>query len=389
MPIARAPRPVPPTCVVVLGCLGACAFAHGRMVVVGPTAELRERAGKTLRIPLDAAGATDVALVTQHGTIETTAVDAGFEVVAELELWAETQVDAARALERFELVAERTTGRCAVRLAGEPLRYERPGSSTQVWPRVRLTARIPKGSCVAATAGSGDVRLQGPFGRSEATSGHGRILLADVAGASARTSSGNIEARRVTGDVRLVSGFGAIEASDVRAGSVTVETGSGNVRLREVTAETIVATSRHGSIDVRQAAGSLVARSSSGDVAVAGFTGSVRLGSGHGAVAASGVFTALQAHSDSGRVDVDAGEGSRAAEPWRLASGHGDVELGLPAGFACELRARTAHGRIHTDLPVTLEPGDVERGSLRGVLGAGGSRVELVSSSGDVSVRKR
>src|SRR5688572_10082217 len=218
MPTPRREPFVSFLCVAVLGCLSACSLAYGRMVIVGRTPDLQERAERTLRIPLEVAGVEDISLAAEHGSLETVAVDAGFEVVAELEIWAKTQADAVHALEGFEVIGERAAhGRLAIRLAGEPLVYEDQASTAQIWPRAHVIARVPRGSRIAASSGSGDIRVQGPLRATELVSGHGRIHVTDVEGVSARTNSGNIEARRITGHVRLVSGYGGIDVSESRA----------------------------------------------------------------------------------------------------------------------------------------------------------------------------
>jgi DUF4097 and DUF4098 domain-containing protein YvlB len=66
---------------------------------------------------------------------------------------------------------------------------------------------------------------------------------------------------------------------------------------------------------------------------------------------------------------------------------HGSVDLGLPAGAGFVLNAQTRNGDMENDFNLSPEEND-ETKTLRGHVGAGGPSVNIVTSDGDVTVRK-
>jgi DUF4097 and DUF4098 domain-containing protein YvlB len=76
---------------------------------------------------------------------------------------------------------------------------------------------------------------------------------------------------------------------------------------------------------------------------------------------------------------------------YRLNTHSGSVTLGLPANVGALLELETFSGRINSDFPLTLQPG--ETGGRRGrrmefTLGNGGARVTAGAFSGNINIRR-
>jgi len=87
-------------------------------------------------------------------------------------------------------------------------------------------------------------------------------------------------------------------------------------------------------------------------------------------------------------VRTGSGDIRAAGEPtgdWTLEAGSGGITVQLPAETGFDLDAHTSSGEIHSDLPITMQ-GSIGRGELRGKVKGGGTRLELRTGSGDISI---
>jgi DUF4097 and DUF4098 domain-containing protein YvlB len=123
-------------------------------------------------------------------------------------------------------------------------------------------------------------------------------------------------------------------------------------------------------------------------VSVRDFEGALVAHSNYGSVHVEGVFSSLQADSKSGDVSARARAGSKIDGAWKLSSSYGAVKLTVPEGFACDLDAETAYGRVDVGVPIEAQPGSHKKGSqaVKGKMNGGGGSVTLHCSSGDVKV---
>ncbi|HET7631454.1 MAG TPA: DUF4097 family beta strand repeat-containing protein [Gemmatimonadaceae bacterium] len=147
----------------------------------------------------------------------------------------------------------------------------------------------------------------------------------------------------VSGDIRIQGAHGAVRATTV----------SGDLRLSDLDATSVEATSVSGDVHVAIAAmsgsGGISARSVSGDL-------DVRVG----ALAGTGDLT--------------------------FRSVSGDVTITLPASLNADFAMSTVSGELDTDFPLTLN-GHVGRRSIDARIGTGGRQFKVSTVSGDVSLR--
>jgi hypothetical protein len=150
--------------------------------------------------------------------------------------------------------------------------------------------------------------------------------------------------------------------------TVTVESGSGDVTVQGVTADTAITSS---SGDVRaDSVGALVARATSGDLTVAGATGRVELTTRSGDISASGLSGGTATvESSSGDVDLQFSTDPMSVE---ARSSSGDVSLIVPAdGAAYRVAIQTSSG--HESVAVKQDPSSEHR-------------LSATTSSGDIRI---
>ena len=124
--------------------------------------------------------------------------------------------------------------------------------------------------------------------------------------------------------------------------------------------------------------GSLTLEDLSGDVTASLVNGRVR---------ATGLSGDVELSSVNGELEVALG----ALDPDRsieLSSVNGSLELALPGSADADVEASTVHGRIRNDFGLEVEREGFVGRKLRGVLGAGGARIELSNVNGSIDLRQ-
>ena len=212
---------------------------------------------------------------------------------------------------------------------------------------VNYTIRVPPETEIRGHAGSGDLAVEGIAGPTDLQTGSGNILASAVTGAlQLRAGSGDVKLEHITGPIEVVTHSGDIEINSA-GGEVRVRTGSADVHIDHP-------------------GGSVVVSTGSGDIGVIGATRDLRLQTGSGDIAVEG---------DPGATNY-----------WDLHASSGDVDLRVPSAASFRLYARTRSGDIHTAIPFLTE-GTPGKHDFEGRIADGKSRVEIETSSGDISLR--
>jgi DUF4097 and DUF4098 domain-containing protein YvlB len=190
-----------------------------------------------------------------------------------------------------------------------------------------------------------------------------RLTINSVSG-SIRVSDikGDVSANSVSGTVRVANGgriaaaksvSGDVEIIDTQTdGAIEVQSVSGGVTLRKVTARRVDVGSVSGSVTIQ-------------DVQC----------------------DRVEAHSVSGGVEFGGvlAKGGR----YELNSHSGDVRVVLAGSTGFELEANSFSGNIHSDLPLKLQ-GDVgRRRSVQGVYGDGSAVLNVTTFSGSVVISRK
>jgi len=181
--------------------------------------------------------------------------------------------------------------------------------------------------------------------------------------------------------LRTASGDVCVRGID---GEIDIDTASGNAQEREA-GGSVRGHSASGSLFV-DGAGSAVLDTASGDVETSEIEGDLSAHSASGDLRVGEVGGALTADTASGDVAVTSALG--AGRTWHVESISGDLSILLPADASFDLDARTVSGEINSRFPVDSD-GANDSDRLAGRVGTkGDGRVELVTTSGDISIGK-
>ncbi len=196
-------------------------------------------------------------------------------------------------------------------------------------------------------------------------SGSGNLDVSGIAGpASLTVGSGNISATAIANDIHAMVGSGDATLTDIR-GRVDVGAASGKVVVRSAKDEVRVRTAS-GDIRIEQPGANVVADAASGGIEVRNAAADVR------------------AHTASGEINIYGNPGL--SSYWDIRATSGDVNLHVPPSASFRFYARSSSGEINVTVPSVTEetPG---KHDFQARVGDGKARVEIETSSGNISVR--
>jgi len=181
---------------------------------------------------------------------------------------------------------------------------------------VTATIQVPTDSAAEIETGTADITTRGRLGSVTAESGSGDVTLDEVGDTAVKVGSGDVSVSTVTGSLRATAGSGDVEAGSI-TGHADLKTGSGDVSVSTV-------------------GGDLKLKTGSGD-------------------------TTIRAAGDS--VDAIAGSGDlvvRRVDHGRLKAktGSGDILVGVAEGTAAYLDVTTVTGEVTTMLEASQAPSD-------------------------------
>ena len=297
--------------------------------------EQTDRQTKTVKIGTDG----ELSLSNISGDIVVTrgnGGDATIEIVKTAR--ARTADEARELLGLVNVTVTERTGRAEVR-TGYPQGDEmRRGNRRNVNVSVNYTVTAPAGTRLTVNSISGSIRVSDIKGDVSANSISGTVRVANGGRIAA--------AKSVSGDVEIVD-----TQTD---GAIEVQSISGGVTLRKVSARRI---------DVGSVSGTVTVQDTQCD--------------------------RVEAHSVSGTVEFGGtlAKGGR----YELNSHSGDVRVILAGATGFELEANSFSGSIHSDLPLKIQGND-DRGrrrSLQGVFGDGSAVLSVTTFSGSVTISRK
>jgi DUF4097 and DUF4098 domain-containing protein YvlB len=212
---------------------------------------------------------------------------------------------------------------------------------------IDYTITVPANTELRSHSGSGDIDVSGIQGPATFAAG-----------------SGGITASGIGNDVRAVAGSGNVKIFGVQ-GQAQVTTGSGDIAVHDAKGA-VRLHSGSGAIDVERPSDAVVAETGSGDITANGATADLRVRTGSGTVSIGG--------------------NPGANNYWDIHASSGDVTLQIPSNASFELSAHTSSGDINTRVPITME-GSTGKHELRARIGDGKARVDIQTSSGNVTLR--
>ena len=183
-------------------------------------------------------------------------------------------------------------------------------------------------------------------------SSNGSIKLDSIEGfARLRTSNGSVRAATVKGDLEAHTTNGSIEAENVE-GRVEFETSNGAIRARDIRG-TFEAGTTNGSI--------------------------------RGNLAKPEANRPVKMHTSNGSIELTMD--TLAGNDITASTSNGSITLHLPQSLDANLKASTSNSSVHSDFEVKAS-GAVSKNHMEGVIGKGGSRIEISTSNGSIKVLK-
>lgn len=265
--------------------------------------------------------------------------------------------------------------------------------------RVDTTVVIDRGGIVQLGAVSGEIRVVGADrrdvriiaeierGRFETSYTAGRVGIS-TRSVNGRQGSARYDVIVPTGTrVIATTVSGRIEVT-ATAGEVSARAVSGSVEVRGAR-ERLEATSVSGDIDVRDVTGRIRTETVSGDVDVEQARGELTAETVSGTIGIRrSELESLRASSVSGSISYDGSLARTGA--YRMNTHSGSVVLAVPAASGAMLELETFSGRITSDFPLTMQPGETGRRGRRMefTIGGGEARVSIGAFSGNITIRR-
>ncbi len=195
-----------------------------------------------------------------------------------------------------------------------------------------------------------------------------------------KSGSGDLEVRGIRGPVRTVSGSGDVTADQIGE-DTEVSTGSGDIKLTDIAGQA-QATAGSGDLRLRGVKGEVRVHTGSGDVTIEHASGAVTAGTASGSVDLRSASGDIRVRTSSGDVTIE-GDPS-ASSYWEIHTSSGAVTLHVPSSAGFRLATHSNSGQTNSTLPLVVE--EKGRRDLRAHFGNGQGRIEVTTSSGDITV---
>lgn len=267
--------------------------------------------------------------------------------------------------------------------------------------RVDTTVVIDRGGIVQLGAVSGEIRVVGADrrdvriiaeierGRFETSFTSGRVGIS-TRGVGGRQSSARYDVIVPIGTRVIASTVSGVIEISATMGEVSARSTSGSVEVRGAR-ERLEATSVSGDIDVRDVTGRIRLEAVSAGIEVESARGELTAETVSGTIAIRrSALETLRATAVSGNISYDGAVVPTGS--YRMNTHSGNVLLAMPASTAAMLELETFSGRIHSEFPLTMQPGETSRRGqgrrMEFTIGEGGARVTIGAFSGNITIRR-
>jgi DUF4097 and DUF4098 domain-containing protein YvlB len=221
-------------------------------------------------------------------------------------------------------------------------------------------------SPITLTANHGDVDLSGIDNgvTLHVNDGDSGITMHSIHGpVSIQGHSGDIDISDVTGDVSLQGDFFGTTSMEHIDGAVHFETSRTHFSIARLDDDLTI---DRGNLTANEVLGPVVLKTSSKDITLDRVQGSVDIANTNGSVEVTNASP---------------------LDTISIQNHHGSVDLGLPGSAGFDLNAQTRNGDMENDFDLSTGENN-ETKTLHGRIAAGGPSVTIVTSDGDVTVRK-
>ena len=226
------------------------------------------------------------------------------------------------------------------------------------------------------------------------------ILVPEKIELNVFSTSGDVIISDISGDVEVNATSGDLWIKRIK-GNLNLETTSGDVEIFKIEGDVIVQ-GTSSDLEIFHITGDVDINSTSGNTSAENVTGLVKIDQTSGDVSLMGIKGNIQASTSSGDLIIDQVEGGLGLETtsgdievntkifpqheYYVETSSGDIDFSLPENSDAQIKLKTSSGNIKSELPLRLYT--ISRNSFKGELGAGGPEVYLVTSSGDIELKK-
>lgn len=209
----------------------------------------------------------------------------------------------------------------------------------------------------------------------------GDVIISDISGGiDVDVTSGDLWIKRVKGHLALETTSGDVEISMIEGGVIASGTSSdleifdikGNLNL----------SSTSGNVSAEDVVGSIQINNTSGDISLKEMQGNIDATTVSGDVMIDQKEGGLHLESSSGDVEVKTKIFPQYKYYMETSSGY--IRLLLPRDSNAEVELETSSGSLDCKLPLTVS--SVSRNLLKGKLSEGGPQINLITTSGDISL---
>jgi DUF4097 and DUF4098 domain-containing protein YvlB len=233
---------------------------------------------------------------------------------------------------------------------------------------VNYDIKLPKNALLAkVTAGDGKTSIAGTTGNT--------IVAARFGSISVKNTAGYMDIAAEKANIRLEGTAGGAKLTTTES-SIEVVSADGDIK----------ATNRNGAIRIRDCKGNMTLETSSGEIRVTNLQGCVLLAKTTNAPINIRGATAVES-AETSKSDVVAEISSVGANGSRITVNAGSVSLYLSSGLNADIELKTLSGDIatHSFWGITIS-GETPRGYLKGTVGAGGNKIFVETSKGNIDL---
>lgn len=210
----------------------------------------------------------------------------------------------------------------------------------------------------------GNVELNAIGKSADIAKRHGNLIAIDVGGATKLDHEhGDVQLKTIKGDLEM----------NKRHGNIDVETVNGNFSIA----------SEHGNLTALGIEGDLYSRGAHGNLDVKNVAGSADVSRSHGNVILHNVKGAVSVKNAHSYIEVVASQPVN--HQYLLSTEHANLRLAMPESSKVDLFARTEHGTISSDLPISITKMRHES-AVEGKINSGGPKVELSTRHGNITI---
>ena len=326
-----------------------------------------------------AAGITRVLLETPRGDVTVHGGDAGdIHVTGHKSIRAYNSSDADRANDETKVHMDRQGDLLTIRL-------DQAAGRNSATLSADLNIALPKNVNLEIRGRSGDMSVENILGSVSIATGRGDLRIKDI-GNNVRlesTRSGLVKVTGVKGNLELNGRGSEVQIEDIQGETAVNGEYSGTLEFRTL-AKQFHFKSQRSDFSVAAIPGSVIL--DLGDLRLENVTGPVRFTTASRDVHATDVSNSLELNVDRGDIQID--QKKTPVPQIDIRSRHGDITLELPEKAGFELDGHTRQGEVSSSFGGSIQAKSEGRGgTITGRFGSG-PKVSVNTDRGSITLRK-